>query len=184
MSHELYTGMPCDKDGKDLAEHSPPPSAEQATDGKSEWHPFTSRLEFDFAWYHFVEMESSERNLNRGLDLWAASVLQHGGTAPWKSSDALYAAIDKIQCGDAPWKTYKFRYQGPLPPTPPQWMTCTYELCVRDTRVVLHQQFANPGFKGKVDYAPYKQFNKAGKRVWSHFMSGDWVWKQAVSLNP
>ena len=67
-----------------------------------------------------------------------------------------------------------------MPPTPPQWMTRTYELCIRNTCQVLQQQFACPEFKDKIDYTPYRQFNKAGKRIWLNFMSGDWAWKQAV----
>lgn len=61
-------------------------------------------------------------------------------------------------------------------------MTRMYELCVRDSRQVLRQQFANPDFKDMTNYTPYRQFNKAGKRVWTNFMSGDWAWKQAVGL--
>ena len=120
---------------------------------------------------------------NKGLDVWAASVLQYGGLVPWSSAADVCKTIDAIQDGDAPWKTYSFCYQGPLPPTPPQWMTHTYELCVCDTHQVLHQQFSNPEFKDKINYTPYRQSNKAGKHVWSNFMSGDWAWKQAVGLN-
>ena len=101
----------------------------------------------------------------------------------WRSAMELYDSIEKIQHGSAPWKTYSFRYLGPLPPLPPQWMTCTYELCTCDTRQVLQHQFANPDFKDKINYTPYKQFNKSRKRVWSNFMSGDWAWRQAVSCN-
>ena len=128
-------------------------------------------------------MESSERNINKALNIWAASVVQQGGSATWKNADELYASIDKIQHGNAPWTTHLFRYQGPLPPSPPQWMMQTYELCICNTHHVLHQQFADPGFKNNINYTPYQQFNKARKQVWSNFMSGDWAWKQAVSAH-
>ena len=90
-------------------------------------------------------------------------MVEFGGAATWKSAAELYETIDTIQHGNAPWKTYSFRYKGPLPPTPPLWMTRTYELCTRDTRQVLQQQFTNPDFKDKIDYTPYMQFNQAGK---------------------
>ena len=90
-----------------------------------------------------------------------------------KSAAELYNNIDKIQHGSAPWKTYNICYSGPLPPLPPQWMTCTYELCMHDTCQVLLQQFANLDFKDKINYTLYKWFNKAGKHTWSNFMSGD-----------
>ena len=175
--------MPCDNNGNDLPLHWPPPNSSQATDNTPKWYPFTSCLKFNFTWHHFVEMESSEWTINKGLDLWVASVIQHGGSTAWKSADKLYATIDRIQHGDAPWMTHKFHYQGPLPPSPPKWMTQTYKLSVHDTCWVLHQQFANPGFKDQINYTPYKQFNKARKHIWSNFMSGDWAWKWVVSLH-
>ncbi|KAJ7457137.1 hypothetical protein B0H11DRAFT_2160829 [Mycena galericulata] len=144
------------------------------------WAPFNSRVEFDFAQYHFVELQSSERHINTALDLWAASVTEFGGTAPWRNAAELYAVIDSIQAGDMPWKTYEMRYTGDLPPgTPPKWMTQTYEVCTRDLRDVLHHQLESPGFKDHVDMIPYRQFNHGGHRVWSNLMSADWAWKQA-----
>lgn len=128
-------------------------------------------------------MESSASKLDKALEIWAASVLQYNGSVRWRRAQDLYDTIDEIQHGDCPWKTYSIRYDGPLPNgTPPQWMTRTYELCVRDSRQLLHEQFKNPDFKDKVDYTPYRQFNSAGKRVWTNLMSGDWAWKQAVLL--
>lgn len=157
------------------------PSHEDNTSSKDEWKPFNSRVEFEFAWFHFVEIESSARNVEKALDLWAASVLESGGTSPWRTTADLYATIDEIRHGDAPWKSYSICYDGPLPHgTPPEWMTRTYELCIRDSRQVLHQQFATPEFKDKMNMTPYRQFNRAGKRVFTNLMSGDWAWKQAV----
>ncbi|KAJ7483958.1 hypothetical protein B0H11DRAFT_2416136 [Mycena galericulata] len=143
------------------------------------WAPFESRTEFDFAHYHFVELQSSAAQIDKALDLWAAQVLQHGDCPPWRNAQDLYDTIDAIQHGDAPWKVYEIQYTGPRPLHPPKWMTETYELCARDSRKVLHQQLANPDFKDKIDYSPYRQFDTDGQRVWSNLMSGDWAWKQA-----
>jgi hypothetical protein len=162
----------------------PPPSENQSATADGAWHPFNSRIEFDFAWYHFEEQESSARQLYTALELWAASVLEHGGTTPWRTPKDLHDTIDEIQLGISPWKSYSVRYQGPLPAgTPPKWMTQTYELCVRDARMVLHHQFQTPDFKDKINLVPYQQFNKAGKRVFSNLMSGEWAWRQAVSYH-
>ena len=162
----------------------PPPSENQSATADGAWHPFNSRIEFDFAWYHFEEQESSARQLYTALELWAASVLEHGGTTPWRTPKDLHDTIDEIQLGISPWKSYSIRYQGPLPAgTPPKWMTQTYELCVCDARQVLHHQFQTPDFKDKINLVPYQQFNKAGKRVFSNLMSGEWAWRQAVSYH-
>lgn len=62
-------------------------------------------------------------------------------------------------------------------------MTEEFELCTRDTNLVLREQLATPAFKDHIDYAPYRQFSKkTGKRVRSNLMSSDWAWKQAVSF--
>lgn len=94
----------------------------------------------------------------------------------------MYATIDSIQEGDAPFKTLRLRYNGPLPAEPPRWMTETYELCTRDSRVVLHHQLATTGFADQFNYKPYRQFDNQGDRAWSNLMSGDWAWNEAVRL--
>lgn len=146
------------------------------------FEPFDSRVAFDFACFHFLELKSSEAQTNRALDIWAASVLEHGGDIPWKNAEELRATIDEIQHGECPWKTYTIHYEGPLPAVPPKWMTETFELCCRDSRKLLHQQLHTPDFGGThFQRSPYMAFNAAGERVWSNFMSGDWAHAQAVS---
>lgn len=61
-------------------------------------------------------------------------------------------------------------------------MTETYELCFRNTRHVLQQQFKTPDFKDKISLVPYRQFNRAGKRVFTNLMSGEWAWRQTVCV--
>jgi hypothetical protein len=41
---------------------------------------------------------------------------------------------------------------------------------------------ANPTFVEDFDYTPMRMFDINGSRRYEHFMSGDWAWKQAVSL--
>ena len=81
-----------------------------------------------------------------GLDLWHAAVIKHQSTdgsaaegVLWCNTDDLYETIDSIQAGDAPWKCYKFSYDGPKPPNPPCWMEDTYELNMQDSLLVLEQ---------------------------------------------
>ncbi|KAJ6475936.1 hypothetical protein C8R47DRAFT_1181557 [Mycena vitilis] len=183
IRHPQLNGLPCDRHGNYLPLGSPPPPlAHLAGQPPGSFSPFESRTDFDFAHYHFVELQSSAGQINTALDLWAAQVLQYGAEPPWRTAQELYAAIDSIQHGDAPWKVYQIRYTGPRPPVPPKWMSETYELCTRNSRTVLHQQLANSDFEDKIDYAPYRQYDADGKRVWSNLMSGDWAWKQADEI--
>ena len=120
--------------------------------------------------------------INKALDLWAASILEYGGEIPWSNAQELYATIDTIKHGEAFWKTFELRYNGPLPEgTPPRWMLDPFELCTRDSRALLHQQLVTNEFKDKIHYTPYQQFKGDGSRVWSNLMSADWATKQAAS---
>ena len=175
--------MPCNKRGEYLPLYARPQAPPIPPEGETTnpWNPFNSRIEFDFAHYHFIEAQNSARLIDKALDLWAASVIEFGGDAPWKTSKELYRTIDAIKCGDSPWKVYNIRYQGPLPHgTPPKWMTQVYELCARDTRQVLHHQLETTDFKDKINMIPYRQFDSNGQRILSNLMSADWAWTQAV----
>jgi hypothetical protein len=175
--------LPCDRDGDFISPHSrPPPSV--ALDAKEDnpWHPFDGRLSFDWTHYHFTELQSPAKKIDKGLNLWLAAKLEAGDKSPlpFSSAAGMYATIDSIQEGDAPFETIHFKYSGPLPPNPPRWMMETYELCTRDTRKVLHNQLQSTDFKDEIDLKPYRQFNHKGDRVWSNLMSADWAWKEAV----
>lgn len=148
------------------------------------YEPFEDRLAFDWAHYHFVELQSSERKIHKGLDLWMATKLKCGDESPlpWASASQMYGTIDEIQAGDAPFSTVKFRYNGVLPENPPNWMTTDYELCTRNSRKLLQNQISTTDFADNFDYRPYRQFDHSGDRVWSNLFSGDWVWNEAVSF--
>ncbi|KAI0000684.1 hypothetical protein BJV74DRAFT_876933 [Russula compacta] len=131
------------------------------------WEPFNSRVEYEFANYHFVEMQSLAANIDKALDLWAAN-------APWANSTDLYNTIDRYNM---------IRYQGPLPPgMPPKWMMETYQLCTWDSCQVLHNQLATLDFCDKINYVLYCQFNGSGECVWSNLMSADWSWSQVDKI--
>ncbi len=150
--------------------------------------PFEDRLAFDWAYYHYVRLQSSKSDILEGLDLWRATVIKHeskhqssAGDVPWRDADALYQTIDAIQTGDAPWTCYEFSYDGPKPPTPPAWMEQTYQLNTRNALLVLEQQLATAEFHGQADYVPYQEFDTKGDRVYSNLMSGHWAYCEAVS---
>ncbi|KAI5886109.1 uncharacterized protein SCHCODRAFT_02673152 [Schizophyllum commune H4-8] len=158
----------------------PPPVPADVTDDDA-WNPFHSRAEFDFAHWHFVTNQSSAGGINKNLDILTATLLPTSGrTFPWKNAQDVYDSIDSIQASSTPFRSIKMRYTGPLPPgTPPKWMTETYEMFVRDSRLLLHQQLASEQFRDALTPRPYLQFDRDGKRVFSNFMSGDWAFKQA-----
>jgi len=151
-------------------------------DQRVHWTPFEDRLAFDWAYYHYVTLQSSAAEIAEGLNLWSATSIKHGSLtgAPWKTAKEMYAAVDSIQTGALPFKTYNCHYTGPKPSTPPRWMEQTYELNTRDVLAVAREQLATPAFKEQFNYSPYQEFNNKGERVWSNLMSGHWAFKQAV----
>lgn len=146
------------------------------------YHPFNDRLAFDWAHYHFIELQSSARKINKGLDLWLAAKLEAGDDSPlpWSSPGDMHETIDSIQEGDAPFTTIELKYSGTVDDNSPKWMTQTYELCIRDSRKLLQNQLATTDFADHFNYKPYREFNHQGDRVWSNLMSGDWAWSEAV----
>jgi Plavaka transposase len=147
------------------------------------FHPFEDRLAFEFADYHFSRQQSSESSINEALRLWGAQSAKNGhDDVPWKSAAEMYKTIDRIREGNNPWKNVPFRYNGPMPKTPPKWMTEEYVLITRNIRHLLYEQIACTDFDGHWDYAPFMEFDRAGNRVWTNIMSGDWATKQAVRV--
>ncbi|KAF5334445.1 hypothetical protein D9611_014474 [Ephemerocybe angulata] len=188
LYHPHLTALPVDENGNRLPPYTNPlPRRQLNPDNK--FHPFEDRLSFDWAHYHFVELQSSVRQINKGLDLWLASKIQAIGSAecgelPWSSAKDLYSTIDDIQQGNAPFKTVHFKYNGKIPEhNAPAWMTATYELCVRDVRHVLHQQLDTPDFEHQFHPRPYRQFQSNGDGVWNDLFSGDWAWKEATEIS-
>ncbi|KAF8903656.1 hypothetical protein CPB84DRAFT_1845636 [Gymnopilus junonius] len=185
--HPFLDARPCDIDGKFLntpASQIPPVEPETSM-SENPFEPFQDCLAFDWAYYHYVRLQSSKSDILEGLDLWHATVIKHdsshltGDEVLWRNADSLYQTIDAIQVGDTPWKCYKFSYTGPKPPTPPHWMEETYELNTRDALLILEQQLATSDFSPHITYVPYQEFDASGNRIVSDLMSGDWPFRQA-----
>ncbi|KAJ7580014.1 hypothetical protein C8J56DRAFT_795323, partial [Mycena floridula] len=130
--------------------------------------PFSNRHTFDWAQFHFVEIQALDSKTNRGLDLWQVALIS--------SAKEVRTTIDSIQESDIPWKTVQFHYSGPLPNgMPPKWMTETYELCVHDFHLLLQQQLTTTVLDNMAQWL----FNKDRNQVYSNRMSANWAWTQS-----
>ena len=184
-TNTIWPAVPCDENGNPLPLGSPPPPRNPSGATQSNpWSPFTDHLAFEFADYHFTEVQNSESRIDRALDFWLASTICSGSDAddiPWRTAKSVYRTIDSIKEGSVPWMTMTFRYTGPLPSgNPPKWMVESYNLCLRNLHDILLNQIASPDLQGHFDYVPYIQFNENRDRVWSNLMSGAWAWQEAV----
>lgn len=118
------------------------------------------------------------------LDLWAASLLPHGGKPPFSSRKDLYDTIDATELGDVKWESFQMSFDGKIPEdNPPEWMSSTFDVWYRDPRAIFWNMLDNPDFKSEFDCAPFVELDGNGKRRWQDFMSGEWAWKQAARYN-
>jgi len=124
----------------------------------------------------------STRNIDNLLDLWAATLLKHGDTPPFANHTDLFNTIDSTPLGDIPWQTFSLNYNGEDPDGPP-WMTSMYDVWFRDPRLVVKNMIDNPDYGNQFDSAPTRTFDSEGHRQYQDFMTGDWVWEEAVCFH-
>lgn len=164
----------------------PPPIIN--TFDSNDWAPFRDEIAFRTAEYFFKEDQTSAGKIDHLLELWAATLVQHGDTPPFSDHQDLYNVIDSISIGSIPWESHIFTYEGECPEQDPlKWMTTEYTIWYRDPRQLFHNMIGNREFAGHIDYAPLRQFGPSEDddsdelvREYKNFMSGDWAWKQAV----
>lgn len=145
--------------------------------------PFKDRVSFETAELLFLKSQVSQKDIDKLMELWAASHIQVGSTggAPFKNHRELHRAIDDIPYGDAPWYSEEIVYSGSIPEeNPPKWMTMTYEVVMRNFNLVVKNMLKNSAFRDDFDYVPYKETNSTGTRRFTDFMSGDFCWKECV----
>lgn len=161
-----------------LAEGKPPPF--QTNDDRTDWSPFSSRAAFELAELVYTKVQMSEKNMDELMEIWAATLVPFGMPPPFATTKDLHSAIDQIDHGNAPWQCFSVSYAGSVPESDvPSWMSVSHPVWFRDPLVLLRNMFKNTEFKGKVDYAPYRDFED-GTRRWRNFMSGNWSWRMAV----
>ncbi|KAF5361126.1 hypothetical protein D9758_009059 [Tetrapyrgos nigripes] len=188
-THPHLTAIPTDQHGNALPPGTlpqPPPPLPNAHTPQA-WEPFADRLEFDFAYCHFVKRQSSADEIREALDLHAAQAIKCGADShgfQYDDANELYQLIDCIDDINVPWETHQISYHGPHPPTSPLWMTQTYKFVKRDIRQLFLQQMQETDFftSSTFNKSPYRQFNNSGQHIWSNVMSGDWAWKQADEI--
>jgi hypothetical protein len=172
----LAIGALCDSHGNTLPPNTPPPLRPQPDNPSA---PFASIRDFELAEFLFTDAELSQSRINMLMALWAQNVENEESSAPFANAKHLYAMIDSITQGDAPWKTMRVGYSGPTTSNSPSWKRDCYEVHYRDPDQVITNILSNPDFNNLIDYQPYKEFSRNGRR-YNEFMSGLQCWQQAV----
>lgn len=180
--HPYLTGDPCDKDGNPLPPDTPPPPPPPTP--ANAWAPFDDEIQFRVSEFLFRKVEMSQGDIDHLMELWDLSMQQHGGCAPFGDHDKMYAGIDDIPLGSAPWKCFVAPPPPDLPTNAPEWKKQSYQIWYRDPDTVISNMLANPDFASEFDASPYVHIGPNGKRRWSEFMSGNFSYNYAVRCSP
>ena len=131
----------------------------------------------------FKKTQMPRSDIDFLMEAFAAFGYKFGKPPPFSDHNDLHSVIDSIPLGDAPWHCITARHTGPLPAGEvPPWMLQEFEVWTRDIRVLTQNMLANPDFKHEFHTAPYREFDINGRRQYSHLMSANWAWRQAVSF--
>ncbi|KAH9008005.1 hypothetical protein EDB84DRAFT_1591273 [Lactarius hengduanensis] len=156
-----------------LPEATPPPARSDLP--SDDWSPFEDAAQFLLADFLFFKAQMSASNINELFDFWALSVEKHDIAAPYDSHRTLYATIDAIQDGDAPWQCLSVNAasdNSDIPEHAPSWKREEYEVWYQDLDVVIRNLLDNPDFASQFDIAPYIMTDTQGERRFTDFMSG------------
>ncbi|KAG1730973.1 uncharacterized protein EDB91DRAFT_1059053, partial [Suillus paluster] len=141
-------------------------------------------IEFEAAEFTFKKCHMSARNLDFLCDLMAATLVKHHNTPPFADHKDLHNIIDATQLGDIPWQCFSVQYSGERPEVVPLWMDDEFEVWYRDPHAMAHNIIANPHYKDKIDYVPFREYDALDDTCqWKDFMSGDWAWQQADTIS-
>lgn len=113
------------------------------------------------------------------------SLAPHNDKSPFSNATDLYKVIDATPLGGTAWESFSLQYNGDHlqdVDDVPSWMSAEYDVWFRDPRTLVHNILSNPDFKDDFDYAPFQERTSDGVHRFQNFMSGNWAWKQAVSL--
>ncbi|KAH9037926.1 hypothetical protein EDB85DRAFT_1860964, partial [Lactarius pseudohatsudake] len=177
------SGCATDINGNTLPEATPPPARSDLP--PDDWSPFEDAAQFLLADFLFRKAQMSASNINELFDFWALSVEKHDIAAPYDSHRTLYATIDAIQDGDAPWQCLSVNAasdNSDIPEHAPSWKREEYEVWYRDPDVVIRNLLDNPDFASQFDTAPYIMTDTQGERRFTDFMSGHFAWRRSTMI--
>jgi hypothetical protein len=177
----LFAARLCDKYGTFLDDGMTSPQSQPHD--PNDWAPYGSCLEFETAQFLFQHAKMSAANIDTLMKLWKTSLAPSGSEPPFDNHKDLYDTIDATQLGGVPWDHFVITYNGQQPETNvPSWMEQEYEVYFRDPHKLFLEMLANPSFVDGFDYMPVQVLDSNRGRSYENFMSGNWAWKQAVSI--
>lgn len=149
--------------------------------GPEDWFPYQSKEAFELADFLYSKNQMSGGGIDELLQIWSSTLSSNGLSPPFQDHNDLYDHIDATTVGDVPWQSFSCHYAGQVTENSPAWMSKHYSVHYRDPLAVVKEMLGNTTFKGQIDYVPYLDFGKNGKRKYHNFYSGNFPWSEAVS---
>jgi hypothetical protein len=128
----------------------------------------------------------SEGNINNLMEILSewAKTLDPDADPPFADAKEMYSTIDACRLGHITWESFKVTYDGDVKEDDAPWKQTAYDVWFRDPKELLKAQLGNRDFVDQMDFAPKQVVNReTGARCYQDFMSGEWAWRQAVSLS-
>lgn len=176
-----HAGKPCDVNGLPLDPGTQPSPRTSASD--DDWFPYENKTQFLLADFLYRKAQMSAGNVNELMEIWDDFMSPYESFAPYQSATHLLDTIDATTLGDAPWHVLNVSFSGEAGVGSPSWMSDVYSVWYREPLVVARNILDNPDFASEIDYAPYVELGKDGKRRWSDFMSGNLAWRHSVFIS-
>lgn len=95
----------------------------------------------------------------------------------FRSIDDFFGRLNIMRQTYVPWTNTTIR---PANGTKNPWANPTY--WKKNTLAVLQEILENPALDGKCVWAPVRQFNDDGERIFTDMHTGDWWWKMQVGI--
>ncbi|KAJ3502936.1 hypothetical protein NMY22_g18422 [Coprinellus aureogranulatus] len=140
------TGEPTDEFGQPLPPRSSPPPRFEPSDS-NDFHLFDSQMQYRLANFLYREDEMSGAKINEFMEIWAPDKAKNDDLAPYNSYADMYATIDAIEHGDAPWRSFSLQFDASdSNPADESWKQASYEVWYRDPLTVVTNLLDNPDF--------------------------------------
>ncbi|KAI0669487.1 hypothetical protein C8Q78DRAFT_1070632 [Trametes maxima] len=182
METRFLPWLPCTQAGILLQDPHQAPEKPEALP-RDDWSPYEDRVQFETTELLYSKAKMSAGNINKLLDLWAASLAPHDAPPPFRYSRELYATIDSTSLGTVKWESFDLAYPVGMRPQQasdvPSWMEKKYDVWYRDIHDLARNMLLNPDFSSLMDFGPIRVYNANSDTKLGNFMSVDWAWSQA-----
>ena len=121
-------------------------------------------------------------NINTLLELWAESLSEADGPAPFKSHQHMHATINASVLGDVSWQCLAAEFSGAADGHASEWMQNIYDVWYCNPDAVITNMLSSPDFARQFDLQVYIDLDAYGERQWGNFMSGYIAWWHSVSV--